>query len=94
MLFRPKETAENDEQIVALLMRQLSQEYDSGFSEKNLSIMVQFAETFPDEQILATLSQELNWLNLRLKKKLHDAIVRSRKALENRYEEANTRDSE
>jgi hypothetical protein len=36
-------------QIVASLGRQLATEFGSGFGEKNLRRMVQFAETFPDD---------------------------------------------
>ena len=43
------EEISHDEQIVVSLIRQLSRECDYGFSEKNLRIMIQCAETFPDE---------------------------------------------
>jgi predicted nuclease of restriction endonuclease-like (RecB) superfamily len=33
----------------------------TGFAEKNLRRMVQFAEVFPDEQIVVTLSRQLGW---------------------------------
>lgn len=42
-------------QIVASLTRQLQNEYGSGFSEKHLRKMMQFHETFPDFEIVATL---------------------------------------
>ena len=51
--------------IVYTLSRQLSQEYNYGFSEKNLRIMIQFAETFPKERIVATLWQTLSWPHFR-----------------------------
>ncbi len=56
-----KQRAEYGKQIVATLSRQLVPEYGRGFSEKGLWHMVQFAERFPDEQIVATLSQQLGW---------------------------------
>lgn len=43
------------EEIVATLSRQLVAEHGRGFERKNLHRMVQFAEAFPDEQIVATL---------------------------------------
>jgi hypothetical protein len=43
------------QEIVATLSRQLVQEYGRGFEEKNLRRMLQFAEVFPDEPIVATL---------------------------------------
>jgi hypothetical protein len=41
--------------IVATLWRQLEVEFGRGFGEKNLRRMVQFAETFPDAEIVAAL---------------------------------------
>jgi len=49
------------EEIVATVSRQLSAEFGRGFAEKNLRRMVQLAEAFPDERIVATLSRELGW---------------------------------
>jgi len=53
--------AEYGEQIVATLSQQLTEEFGEGFAEKNLRRMVQFAETFPDEPIVVTLSRQLGW---------------------------------
>lgn len=55
------ERANYGEEIVATLSRQLTAEYDSGFSAKNLRRMIQFAEVFPEERIVATLSRQLSW---------------------------------
>jgi predicted nuclease of restriction endonuclease-like (RecB) superfamily len=49
------------EQIIVLLARQLEQEFGRGFSHKNLRHMVRFAETFPDGDIVSTLSRQLAW---------------------------------
>jgi hypothetical protein len=35
-------------------------EYGRGYSEKNLRRMVQFAEAFPEEEIVVTLSRQLS----------------------------------
>lgn len=43
------------------MSRELTREYGAGFKEASLWRMVQFAELFPDEQIVATLSQQLSW---------------------------------
>jgi len=48
-------------QIVVTLSRQLVVEYGRGYSEKNLRRMVQFAEAFPEEEIVVTLSRQLSW---------------------------------
>ncbi|UHD16484.1 PDDEXK nuclease domain-containing protein [Thiocapsa bogorovii] len=53
--------AEYGKRIVAAVGRQLHAEFGSGFSEKNLWRMMQFAELFPDGKILATLSRQLGW---------------------------------
>jgi predicted nuclease of restriction endonuclease-like (RecB) superfamily len=49
------------EQIVVTLSHQLVAEFGRGYSEKNLRRMVQFAEAFPDERIVVTLSRQLSW---------------------------------
>jgi predicted nuclease of restriction endonuclease-like (RecB) superfamily len=49
------------EEIVYALSRQLTAEYGRGFTEKGLRRMIQFAERFPDEEIVATLSRQLSW---------------------------------
>ena len=53
--------AEYGEQIVCAVSAQLVKEFGTGFSEKNLRRMVQFAEVFPDERIVSTLSRQLGW---------------------------------
>jgi predicted nuclease of restriction endonuclease-like (RecB) superfamily len=49
------------EEIVYALSRQLTAEYGRGFTEKGLRRMIQFAERFSDEEIVATLSRQLSW---------------------------------
>ncbi|MDR0672926.1 MAG: PDDEXK nuclease domain-containing protein [Zoogloeaceae bacterium] len=49
------------EEIVSTLSTQLVRDYGQGFGVKNLARMVQFAEVFPDEKIVVTLSRQLNW---------------------------------
>lgn len=53
--------AEYGKQIVVLVAQQLGSNYDRGFDEKSLRRMIQFAETFPDAEIVATLSRQLTW---------------------------------
>lgn len=53
--------AEYGEEIVPTLSAQLTPEFGDGFSKRNLFRMVQFAEAFPEQQIVATLSKELGW---------------------------------
>ena len=59
------ERAEYGAEIVSALSRQLVTEYGRGFSEKSLRRMIQFAEVFPDHQIVATLSRQLSWSHFR-----------------------------
>jgi len=53
--------ADYGKEIVATLSQQLVREYGQGFGAKNLARMIQFAEVFPDEEIVATLSRQLSW---------------------------------
>ncbi|MFZ3208906.1 MAG: PDDEXK nuclease domain-containing protein [Geobacteraceae bacterium] len=48
-------------QIVVTVSRQLETEFGTGFGEKNVRRMVQFAELFPDEEIVVSLVQQLSW---------------------------------
>lgn len=48
-------------EIVPTLSRQLEMEYGSGFSAKNIRHMIRFAEVFPEEKIVSTLSRQLSW---------------------------------
>ena len=53
--------AEYGKQIVLTVSTQLTEEYGKGFNEKNLRRMMQFAELFPDFQIVAPLARQLSW---------------------------------
>nr|EKX2345430.1 DUF1016 family protein [Pseudomonas aeruginosa] len=48
-------------EVLPTLAAQLAKEYGGSFAEQNLRRMVQFAATFPDEQILVSLIRELSW---------------------------------
>jgi predicted nuclease of restriction endonuclease-like (RecB) superfamily len=49
------------EEIVPTLSAQLEPEFGRGFNRANLFRMVQFAEVFPDEQIVVSLTRQLSW---------------------------------
>jgi len=53
--------AEYGAEIVSALGRRLEARYGRGFGEKNLRRMLQFAEAFPDREIVVTLSRQLGW---------------------------------
>ena len=56
--------AEYGKQIVASVARQLREEFGSkGFDEKNIRRMMQFANLFADEQIVAQAARKLSWLH-------------------------------
>ncbi|MBV6512151.1 MAG: putative nuclease YhcG [Ignavibacteriaceae bacterium] len=52
------------EQIVQSLAAQLEADYGKGFSRRNLFNMIQFAEVFPDEDIVLSLIQQLSWTHI------------------------------
>jgi predicted nuclease of restriction endonuclease-like (RecB) superfamily len=70
------ERAGYGEQIVPALATQLTRDYGHGFAEKSLRRMVQFAATFPDEPIVATLSRQLSWSHFVLLLPLKDPLQR------------------
>jgi hypothetical protein len=51
--------------ILATLSQQLSQDYGNGYSYSALTRMIKFVEVFPDQEIIATLSQTLSWSHFR-----------------------------
>lgn len=55
------ERAAYGQEIVSALGRQLEAEFGRGFSEKSLRHMIRFAEAFPDDRIVSTLSRQLAW---------------------------------
>lgn len=57
--------AEYGKKIVASLSRQLREEYGAkGFDEKNIRRMMQFAQEFPKEQIVASVMRQLSWTHI------------------------------
>ncbi len=60
-----QDRAEYGKEILATLSQQLRQEYGEGFSYSSLTRMVKFSEAFPDQSIVATLSQIISWSHFR-----------------------------
>ena len=60
------ERAAYGKEVLLSISKVLVLEYGRGFEEKNLRRMVQFAEAFPDEKIVATLWRQLSWSHFRL----------------------------
>lgn len=53
--------AKYGDQLIPRVGEQLAQEFGRGFEAKNLRRMVQFAQAFPQPEIVATLSRQLSW---------------------------------
>ena len=60
-----KERAPYGQEIVSAVSRELTLAYGKGFTDRNLWHMKRFAEAFPDEQIVSTLSAVLSWTHFR-----------------------------
>jgi DUF1016 N-terminal domain len=58
-------SARHGEQILVTLSQKLIAEFGRGFDATNLNRMMNFAEAFPNEEIVATLSQQLSWSHFR-----------------------------
>lgn len=68
--------AEYGKQIVSTLSTQLTEEYGKGFNEKNLRRMMQFAELFPDFQIVVPLARQLSWSHFLILFPIKDPLSR------------------
>jgi predicted nuclease of restriction endonuclease-like (RecB) superfamily len=56
--------AEYGRKIVVNLSKNLIKEYGGSFSEKNLRRMMQFAERFPEKEIVVSLVRQLSWTHI------------------------------
>jgi predicted nuclease of restriction endonuclease-like (RecB) superfamily len=56
--------------------RELTAEYGRGLSYAELARMIQFSHVFPDEAIVATLSQELSWSHFHALLPIKDPLAR------------------
>ena len=70
------ERAEYGKQVIPTLAQQLTVEYGNGWSERQLWMCLQLANTFNDSEILRTLCAELSWSHLRLLIGFDDALKR------------------
>ncbi len=72
-----KKRADYGKRIVASLGRHLTAEFGAGFGEKNLRRMIQFAEAFPDEEIVAALRRQLGWTHFKTLIPIQDPLKRN-----------------
>ena len=69
--------AEYGKQIVASVARQLQEEYGKkGFEERTIRRMMQFAQMFPDIQIVSPLVSKLSWTHFLIVMPLKDELQR------------------
>jgi predicted nuclease of restriction endonuclease-like (RecB) superfamily len=63
-------------QILVTVSRELTADYGRGFSYAEIARMIQFAQAFPDEAIVVTLSQQLSWSHLHALLPIKDTLAR------------------
>ena len=56
--------AEYGKKIVITLSHELIEEHGTAFSEKNIRRMMQFAKSFPDEEIVVSVIRQLSWTHI------------------------------
>lgn len=72
------ERADYGKKVIINLSRRLQQEYGPAtWSEKNLRRMMQFADSLPDPQIVATLTRQLSWSHFKLLIPIGDELQRN-----------------
>ena len=71
------ERAEYGQVIMESLAKQLTMEYGRGYSRAALFRMVQFAELFPNKEIVATLWRQLSWSHFRELLPIENELKRS-----------------
>ena len=71
--------AEYGEEIVPTVSAQLMPEYGESFPKRNLFRMIRFVEAFPEEQIVSTLSRQLDYyFNNLSRMRISISLTRSR----------------
>jgi predicted nuclease of restriction endonuclease-like (RecB) superfamily len=68
--------AEYGKEIVSALSEQLTIDYGSGWSKRQLHHCIRFAEVFPDFEIVHTLCSQLSWSHIRLIIPMEDSLKR------------------
>jgi predicted nuclease of restriction endonuclease-like (RecB) superfamily len=68
--------AEYGKEIVSALSRQLTLDYGTGWSKRQLHHCIRFAEVFSDFEIVHTLCSQLSWSHLRLIIPMEDTLKR------------------
>ena len=63
-------------QILVTVSQELTAEYGRGFSYPEITRMIQFAQLFPEEKIVVTLSQQLSWSHFHALLPIKDPLAR------------------
>ena len=63
-------------QILVTVSRELTAEYGRGFSYAEIARMSQFAQAYPEEAIVVTLSQQLSWSHFHALLPIKDPLAR------------------
>jgi predicted nuclease of restriction endonuclease-like (RecB) superfamily len=63
-------------QILVTVSRELTAEYGRGFSYAEIARMIQFAQAYPEESIVVTLSQQLSWSHFHALLPIKDPLAR------------------
>ena len=63
-------------QILVTVSRELTADHGRGFSYAEIARMIQFAQAFPDEAIVVTLSQQLSWSHFHALLPIKDPLAR------------------
>lgn len=63
-------------QILVTVSRELTAEYGRGFSYAEIARMIQFAQAYPEEAIVVTLSQQLSWSHFHALLPIKDPLAR------------------
>ncbi|MEO5914003.1 MAG: PDDEXK nuclease domain-containing protein [Luteolibacter sp.] len=83
--------AEYGKRIVHALSGQLEAEFGNGFGARNLFYMLQFAEAFPEPEIVHALRSQLGWTHFRMLLRMDDPLKREFYAEMCRVEKWSTR---
>ncbi|BHH83429.1 PDDEXK nuclease domain-containing protein [Desulforhopalus sp. 52FAK] len=82
------ERAEYGKQVIASLAKELVVQYGKSFEARNLRRMMQFAEVFPDFEIVSPLVSQLSWTHFTILITLQSSEARSfyaRQSIENNW---------
>lgn len=71
------ERAEYGKEVILTLAKQLTNQYGQGWTKRNLSNMVGFAQCFPDRKIVHALSAQLSWTHFRTLIAIDDPLKRN-----------------